>query len=1340
MLLMLGLTLFQNQAKNYIPGFREISPKGGFTFGSIHRIQEDSKGFIWMGTHHGLFRYNTEIIEKFVHLPDNPNSIPSNYITAITKGADNQMWFASDNGIFYFNQQKAIFKHCTFNNSDSIPLPHNTSRLLANPLGGLWSINSNRLSLLDPNTETYQSVRPHPNDSMVNFMALDKENRLWLKSGKGIVYWSRAPYQEFYFFGHVTNAPILSMMYAQNKLWIAYESNGAECYDQEGDLLAKYGQTNHPGTNIKSNRVRKIIEDRHNNIWFGTYNGLSILHPNGTISSYDTKNTKGIKHSSIYDIYIDSKNGIWIGTWSGTLSYLNAYDNHFTHISTDHGLSNAVVSSINEGNGLIWIGTEGGGLNTYNPQDQSFARHALNPELEIEQNIKAIKFDGAGGLWIGTFNDGLWYINSFDAKGYPVHPKKILNGEIYDIQFDSAYAWIATYFSGLHQIPLNRFYDTNSIADSRVNDAIQITHLRTLLIDSKNALWIGTQNGIHYKMRSSNTFTPYLHEENNTDNRPAFHVYTVFEDHKRTIWTGTSMGLYRFNPDDEHFSAIPLDKTGALNEVYGITEDHQHHLWISTDNGIVQYNPDNQSSRLFTEEDGLQGNQFNPGAVFKASDGSLYFGGPNGVTMFAPENIKINTEAPQPIVVDLFINNQLQTPSHEASVVQESILTLQELHLKHHQNSLTFQFVANNFLSPQKNQFSYRLLNYNDDWNTGSFRSASYTKIPPGKYLFQLKAANNDGIWNETPLEISIRIGFPWWQTWYAYLTYISLAILLGLYIHRERKVKQQLLNEVLMEKIRSQHKTELNNSKLTFFTNISHEVKTPLSLIISPLEHLINKRKDDKDLSETLHIIQRNANRLKHLLHQLIDIRRIEAGQLTTNKDVHPIVPAITEVLEYFTLEAKERSITFEFTASKDPYEIAVDRDKLDKIIFNLLTNAFKYVNDHGTIRVKLSYTDGNPHPLIGSPSKGQMVEISVFNTDSYLSESAYSAIFERFFQLQSNRKQGTGIGLHMVKEYVLLHHGQIDIESDQKLGTTFIFRLPLADALDQNTTDSSSNSVIFSSPETEVGIPNPQPKGALHEKQYLILVVEDNSDLRLLLRKILSKDFSVITASNGKTALEQVNSIGPDLIISDVLMPEMNGFEFCQHIKTNIHTNHIPVILLTALNTEENQIEGYKTGADIYIAKPFSETLLITQIQNLLSTRKKLRDKFLNPASVLSVKDQQNPTLTFLTQAESIVAEHLLDPNFTVEVLADKLKISRASLHRKLKNQTDQSATEFIRFIRLKSAVKMLKAGTSSLSEVAYNVGFSSPSYFSISFKKLFGKTPKEYCDEINDKRNAP
>lgn len=1217
------------------------------------------------------------------------------------------MWFSSDNGVFCYNQEKEIFERHSFVDKTGVRLPANASKLVTGQKGQLWTINNNKLHSIDIMSKNYQPVFPHPNDSMVNFISKDEENRLWAKSGKDNIYWSKPPYKEFFYFGKVSNGAILSINYFQNKLWIAYERNGAECYDQEGNLLAKYGQTDQGETNIKSNRVRKIIEDGHNNIWFATYNGLAIQHPDGSISHYDSNNSSGIKHSSIYDIYVDSKKGIWIGTWSGALSYLNPFDNMFIHIDKGKGLSNSVVSSITEGKGRIWIGTEAGGLNSYKTKGEIIEKHKLNPNLEFEQNIKVIRFDKHGGFWVGTFNDGLWWTNKFDRNGFPLTPIKIMDGSIYDIRFDSTHAWIASYFSGLHKIELKSTYNNKSSVGITTPYNLSTPYLRTIFLDSHSQIWLGTNNGIFLGKQNTDEFKEILCGPAGKDSQPANHVYCIFEDRQHAIWAGTSWGLLHFNPQQKVFNSFELDEAFSANEVYGINEDDQGKLWLSTDNGLVQFNPANGFTRRFTEEDGLQANQFNPGAVFKSHNGNLYFGGTNGISTFDPNNIKTNTEVPQPIVVGILINNELQHPFTSESILKESILSTQKISLSHTQNSITFQFVANNFLSPQKNHFSYRLLNYNNDWNTGAFRSASFTKIPPGNYQFELKAANNDGVWNNTPTVIMVHIDHPWWQKWYAFLAYLTIGVFVALYFHKEKRTKQELLNKIYLEKIKSQHDAELNNSKLNFFTNISHEIKTPLSLITAPLEHLINLKKEDYELVSLLKIIERNANRLKHMLHQIIDITCIEANQLMTVKKIHETDAILKDILEYFILEAKDREIELSYDIKGGSFETMLDLDKIEKVFFNLLTNAFKYVNDGGFIQVSLCLTQQKEEPLIGETSDRNMIEISIFNSNSFIPENAFQAIFQRFFQLQTNKKQGTGIGLHMVKEYVLLHNGQIDLKSVQDVGTTFIVRIPkTTDSKDQSThTTTVLNSVLS----TTINDKNTIEES--NNNNQLILIVDDNSDLRVLLRKILSDKYSIATASNGKAALEQLGVRHPDLVISDVLMPEMDGMELCRQIKKNLDTTHIPVILLTALDGEENQIAGYEIGADSYLTKPFSEKLLLSQIKNLLDKRKKIQEKFLLPNSMHAALIGKNVQLGFLDQAEAIVAENLLDPGFSVEALADKLKMSRASLHRKLKHQTGQSATEFIRYIRLKCAVEMLKTENFTLSEIAYNAGFGSP-----------------------------
>lgn len=1312
--------------------FKVVSPEGGFTFGAINQIIEDSHGFIWFSSHHGLFRYNTETIHKFVNIPSDPNSISSNHITSMTKDENGILWFASDNGICYYNEQKEHFVRCTFSNSNKVPLPMNSDQIISADNTSAWVLNNSKLYLVNTRKLTYNQVNDNPHDGLVSFIYLDGHKRLWVKSTTGIVYWADAPYSTFNVFGSVLNQTVQSMLFVKNKLWIGYEMNGAYCYDIYGKLIGQYGKDQSSTFNIGSNRVRKIYEDLKGRIWFGTYNGIAVMD-NDHIFYYTDKNTDGLMHSSVYDIFTDSKKGIWVSTWSGTLSYANPYDNVFENINSINGLSNNVVSSITERNGLVFIGTEGGGLNSYNPVNQIIKKHILNPAFNDEQNIKALETDDNNALWVGTFNDGLWLVRSFDTNGYPQNARKILQGGFYHLRKEGKYIWAASYYNGLFKIDIETLQYENFSGDANNPKTIHTNHLRTLMVDSKSTLWVGTQTGLCYRKTGSDIFTRFPSFASDTTSLNANQIYSVFEDSYQTVWIGSSGGLSRYNKKTNSFTHF-TSKNGILGyEIYGIAEDNRKHLWISTDQGITEFNPQDMTSRNFNQADGLQGNQFNPGAVFRSSQGTIYFGGPNGLTFFHPERIKTNTIAPQPVVVGILINNQLQDPSSVPNILKESILTARNFRLKHDQNSITFRFVANNYLNPQKNKFEYRLINYDDKWIAAEAgQSATYTRIPPGRYIFSVRAANNDGIWNKVPVEIPFIIEFPWWQKWYAVIMYFTLILIIAYYFWREQKTKLRLKNEVYLEKLKSQSEQELNDSKLTFFTNISHEIKTPLSLILSPVDYILERRKDDKELIDILKTVQRNGNRLKHLLYQVIDIRRMEAGKLAFNPANHDVVAVLKEIISCFTIEARERGIDFQFENEFELLNANIDPDKFDKIIFNLLTNAFKFVPDRGDVIVSLNKCTGPKPYLFGSSMQGEYIEIQVLNSGSIIASEEFESIFERFFQGKGNQKHGTGIGLHMVKEYVLLHHGQLNLYSDVTKGTCFAVRLPLTstDLGDVVRTDLKS---VFSTVKIQ---DDPFDNSFISDdsKRNLILIVEDNTELRTFLRKSLSAWYTVATAPNGKIGMEQALELNPDIIISDVMMPEVSGLELCNQLKNDINTSHIPVILLTALAAEEQQIDGYRSGADAYISKPFNEKLLLTQINNLLVNRQKLKDRFLDPEFSFSEKDLHDNEIKMINKAIAIVEDHLLDANFTVEILAEKLKMSRTSLHRKLKVHTDQSATEFIRFVRLKKALKMLKSGNYTIDEVSYNVGFNTPSYFSQSFKKQFGKSPKEYLGEGN------
>lgn len=1305
--------------------FRQVSPKGGFTFGSVYQITEDAHGFIWFGSHQGLFRYDTESFEKFVHVPTDSTSIPSNYVTSISKDQNQKLWISTDRGICFYNEQKANFERCHFYNGEGQELRSNILNLLSVSTEKLFILCDRNLSrtlyVANPETHRFDSVEVAPNDNFVHFIHKDTNNRLWLQSSMGNIYWSDSPYATFHFFGQASEKTIISMLYSHDKLWIGYEWEGVECYGNSGTLIAKYGIGNANGQyDIRSNRVRKIYEDGEGRIWFGTYNGIVVLEE-GQFRFFNMKNTPGLLHSSIFDIFTDRNGGIWVGTWAGTLSYSNPYDNLFEYVSTDDGLSDNVVSSVAELNGKLWIGTERGGLNAYDIQTGKITKYLLNRSFADEQNIKSLLVDSNKALWVGTFNDGLWVIRDFDSNGNPLNPKKVLQGGFYDLEEDGSQILAATYFHGLYKIDGRTFESANYEGNTEDSLTVSSSQLRNLLLDSKGNLWIGSQEGLNLKRKNSDVFVRFFSNSADTTSLSGNQVYCIFEDHAQQVWIGTSSGLSRYNEQKNNFRNFSPQNGLSGYEIYGITEDSKGRLWLSTDNGVTEFDTQNGSSRSFDIADGLQGNQFNPGAVFRSSNGQIYFGGPNGLTIFNPDHIKINVVPPTPSVISVAINNQLQRPGDSTSILQESILSANNFILNYDQNSLTFRFVANNYLSPKKNNFCYRLLNYDDKWiYIGTKKSATYTKIPPGNYVFQVKASNNDGIWNEVPTEISFKIMAPWWKRWYAYSIYLIFVMGLAAFVQREIMIRQKLKNEILLEKIRSSSEQELIQSKLVFFTNISHEIKTPLSLILSPLDYIMERRQSDRELVDSLKTIQRNGNRLKYLLHQIIDIRRMEAGKIQFAPMQHNVVDILREVYGCFLIEAQERNIDFKILSPFDTLMALIDPDKFDKIVFNLLTNAFKFVPDNGTVTVTITVGSAEKNSIVGDSIADKYFELAVFNSGSFIPKDEFLSIFDRFYQGKENKKRGTGIGLHMVREYTLLHHGQINVTSDKEKGTNFEVRIPVSDAPEIVIEGNSPMQILQSDTLSGTSL-------GKHDdlNRNMILIVEDNAELRAFLKKTLQNWYSVITASNGKMGLEQAIELNPNLIISDVMMPEMDGFELCRRIKGEVSTSHIPVILLTALAGEDSQIEGYRIGADAYIAKPFSEKLLHSQIDALLETRQKLKEKFLDPENS---NDSENSD-SIVARAVAIVEDHLLDQNFSVEVLADELKISRATLHRKLKSLTDQSSTEFIRFVRLKKAMRMLKSGNYTIDEISYAVGFNSPSYFSQSFKRQFGKMPKEY-----------
>lgn len=1320
--------------------FRKISPDGGFSYGFVNAIAEDSYGFIWFGTDNGLFKYDTREITTFLN-DDKPGSIPSNNILSLFCSKEKKLWIVTDKGLCYYDQHHERFVAENYIEPGSVSLNSNIRDIKQNSSGDYFTLHTRNICQIDTLNHSYKiiPIKFTDGDTPSNFF-FDNSKVLWIGTNQGNIFKSSYPYTEIISIKPIRNASIRTICEDNNSMWFGYEWGGIDHLTKDGVLIDHLDQSASETKKLPHNRVRKIIKDSKNNIWIGTYKGLYILSRTGC-RLIQANIYNELPHNSIKELYMDSHNGIWVGTWSGGLAYYNTNDNRFLHFKKNadpNSIQSNIISSFAEDiNQNIWIGTEDNGLQVFVRDLKKFRKFKLKKSNGSVTNIKCLALGQDKNLWVGTLFDGLWKIElksqSFEKVDFFNNPQL----RIYSLREVDTGLWIGTFGDGLF------YYDFNSKEIQRFmpvsgdSESISTGYIRTILSDNNGGLWIGTHNGLNYLAKGSNKFHRYFAQNQDSliSSISNNEIYSLCEDSSGKIWIGTANGLNSFDPITAKFEVFNKDSGLSGFSIYGIEEDAEANLWISTENGISVLNLKDKSIRTFDTDDGLQGRQFNPGASFKCGNGELLFGGPNGFNIINPVTVKENPTPSNTIITNLFIDNKIAGVNEPENKIQESIVTSKKIVLQHQQNSLTFEFISTNFIQPEKNQFKYRLVNYDNNWiYSGKENKAVFTKIPPGKYTFEVLSSNNNGIWSSTPQKLKIEIIPSIWARWYAFAIYAILVFSISQYIRKEIIVRQNLKKELLIEKVKYENEEELSELKMKFFTNVTHEFRTPLTLIMSPLDYILRKNNHEQDTQEHLDIIKRNTLRLKILIDQIIDFRKLELGKTTYNPVSFDLIKFCFDIYSSFGIYAKDRSIEYIFQAPNQDIMVPADSDKIEKILFNLLSNAFKYTSDNGKIvfSVKLFSTIEeyrNIAFLTNTEIQGEGLEISVRNTGNKIDELEIPKLFNRFY----SDSRGAGIGLHLCKEYALLHNGAIAVVSDDT-GTTFSLIFPTAiGEIEELNEEQEINKMILHAEK------NQRAKLKESSSQKTILVAEDNPELLRYMKNLLSEEFNVLTAENGLQAVELANEMDPQLIISDILMPKMDGLELCDHLKQDIHTSHIPIILLTALSEKEKKISGFSLGADAYIEKPFDDQVLLAQIKNILKTRKQLQQSFVKSFEQWKTDSDSLPfDKQLIEKAIKITEEHLLDETFTVENLASKLNFSRSSLHRKLRDLTDQSATEFIRSVRLNKALTLMKQGNYNMEEVSYAVGFSSPSYFSQSFKKHFNKSPKAYLDELRQSDN--
>ena len=957
-----------------------------------------------------------------------------------------------------------------------------------------------------------------------------------------------------------------------------------------------------------------------------------------------------------------------------------------------------------------------------------------------------------------------------------------LSGYIFAIMEDNlGNIWTGNWNYGLNRLDKR----TGTFKNFRHNEAnpnsLSFDAIFSIYQDKDRNIWVGTKGGGLNKFVDPNAnpeeakFKIYKNDPNNPFSISHNDVYCIYQDKSGILWVGTGGGLNKViyviknNRPELTFKSY-LEKDGLPNGViYGILEDSNENLWLSTNNGISKFNPLTEKFINFDINDGLQANEFHQNASIMDSKGRMYFGGINGINVFIPDSIKTNPFQPQVVITNIKIMGKNAETGKEINgrvILKNSITETDEIQLTFRDKEITIEFAALHFAVPKKNKYKYRLIGFNDQWQevSSQTRSVTYTNLDYGHYVFNVKASNNDGKWNETPTSLNLNVLPPPWKTIWAYAFYFILIILLLLIFRKYSLIGVKEKNRLQIEHLERTKLDELSKLKIQFFTNMSHELRTPLTLINSPLEDLLSYKKTDNYVRQQLNLMHRNISRLLQMVNQLLDFRKIDSGQLKFKVSEINLIDLINDIYISFSQHAKIRNINFHFMHQDEKIQLWVDKEKITTLIYNILSNAFKFSPDKSSIVIEISVAETSKsfiNPLryffIKRTNKfTEYAEILIRDNGIGIDKVHIEKIFDRFYQVSENENQkfeGSGIGLAIAREYVKMHGGSIEVDSMAGRGSTFKVLLPLGKKhldhtkivfIDQpdvsNTIDKLLQSIEKTSKEeVKIQVEKTDEHSQIDLKKPLVLIIEDNVEMLEYLSLKLIHKYKTLKATNGVIGFAIAIEKNPDLIIADLMMPEMDGIELCKRIRIDINTSHIPIIILTAISTEESIIEGLETGADAYISKPFNIEILKAQIKTLLDSRQKMRLNFsrqliLEPKAVAITSTDER----FLQKLMDVVEQNISDVNLGIKELTLAMGMSHSVIFRKTKSLTGLNVVEFIRNIRLKKAELILKNNKMRIAEVSYMVGFSDPKYFSKCFIKEFGITPSEHSNNSEERKS--
>ncbi|SHE54615.1 Two component regulator propeller [Arenibacter palladensis] len=1364
--------------------FENLNTIDGLSSSTCAAIFQDSDGFMWFGTIDGLNKYDGYGFEIYRSVLNDSTSISNNRINAISEDKFGNLWVGTSNGLNYLDKKTNRFHRINLYGEQSLS---KSPRKIINDLwyelatNTLWVATNNgviKIDLQDNPSDGkklsfsyYSNIASNPNsldNNSVNFIIKDRQNALWfVTNGQYLNRYDPEtdnfnrtyinvpePYElnhlpknvyidsnnDFWIGNNLSNiilwtkkdnqftplslvegdVPIRDFYQDKNGIvWVSTDGHGIFLFEK-GNINPIQNILNDPFDpfSIPNDKPSVIYEDKNDILWIGSYDkGVSKLDPTKYFFGhyyYQPNNPKGLNEKIIQAVLQDSKERIWLSAYNGGLNLFDEKNLTYTHYSHEpknpNSLSsNKILYTFESSSGHIWVCTLDGGVNKFDPELKTFKQYLHNssdPNSIGESSVWTGVEDNRHRLWFGLRTEGLSLLDPSTGqfKNYK-----------------------------------NTAYIENGLASNFVF---------CLFIDSKNRLLIGTSLGLNYlELDKLEELAPDEMEfsvikENGIEGTG---INYITEDHLGNIWLGTDNGIFKLDEDLKTIRPYTTQNELPNNLVVGIKEDNNHNFWITTKSGLSLLNPITHQFRNFNEHDGLQGLEYQSKSIEKTKDGRIIIGGINGFNIFDPNNFELQSVTKlSPYITSFKLNNTKIYPSDSVNgrvLLNKAINEVGEITLKYDENYISFEFVALNYENPELVQYAYKMDGLDDDFiDTGNNRVVNLSNLKPGDYSFEVKASL-DGQWeNAESSRIDIKILPPFWQTWWMKIIYIIAGGLLF----------WTLINFYTL-RVKASQRRELDKTKLEFFVNVSHEFRTPLTLILNPVDKILSSVPDSDAVKSSALTIQRSARRLLHLVNQLLDYRKMDVGMSPLQLEKGNIAKFCEDIFSLFETLATRKDLNYSFEADSPNLTTLFDFDKVEKIITNLISNAIKFTERGGSIKVsvnKRSSTDKRKQRFWSKKeSLEEYVEIIISDSGVGLDKEQLKNIFSRFYHPDSTTS-GTGIGLNFTKALVGIHKGEITVESQRKKGTKFTVKLPLNYDLEPENVENIKNEFLINSMnavEYEMSIagsdPTPITKKVKDKNTKLptVLIVEDNNELRRHLASDLQDEYDIKEAENGRKGLKIAKKIFPDLIISDVMMPKMDGFELCKEIKKDFDTCHIPVLLLTARSLDNDRIEGYESGADGYLAKPFVTSVLKARISNLLATKNRLRERFaeiggLFPSSEVT---SNNIDEVFLDKATKTIIKNISNMDFKQEDLSKELGVGRSQLYRKINSLTGNNPSHFIRTIRLRYASELLQNNQYSIKEVTYMSGFNSTAYFSKTFRELFNMTPTEFMEQKSNVR---